>query len=327
MKALVYTAPQQLHYQEYAEPMLASGDALVSIDSVGICGSDMHAFLGHDERRPAPLILGHEVAGITDTGRRVTVNPLVVCKACRFCLSGRDNLCVNRQIISMPPREGGFAERLGMPQENLIDVPEHFSLTKAALVEPIACGWHAARIGRDGVHCDANDASILVIGGGAIGVGVALSLIAQGSANVCLIEPNPLRADYLKSYTGIKVISDDTLKDYDAFDLVIDAVGFEATRELASAKVDPGGVILHIGLGSATGGIDVRRLTLQEITFIGTYTYTAADFRDTATSMFDGHLGTLDWIEERPLKEGQQAFMDIGNGQVAVPKIILKPQL
>ena len=82
---------------------------------------------------------------------------------------------------------------------------------------------------------------------------------------------------------------------------------------------------MHIGLGSAEGGLDVRRLTLQEISFIGTYTYTAADFRATAQAMFKGQLGTLDWYETRPLEAGSQAFEDIRNGQVEAPKVILKP--
>ena len=123
MKALIYTAPHALEFRDAADPLVSEGDVLIKVDSVGICGSDMHAFLGHDGRRPAPLILGHEVAGVTADGRRVTVNPLVSCGACRFCLSGRDNLCMERQIISMPPREGGFAEKLVMPEQNLISVP------------------------------------------------------------------------------------------------------------------------------------------------------------------------------------------------------------
>jgi hypothetical protein len=74
-------------------------------------------------------------------------------------------------------------------------------------------------------------------------------------------------------------------------------------------------VIVHIGLGSATGGLDIRRMTLQEITFIGTYTYTAQDFRDTAQAMFDGRLGALDWTETRPLSDGASAFGDIRAGR------------
>ncbi|MCP4315470.1 MAG: galactitol-1-phosphate 5-dehydrogenase, partial [Hyphomicrobiales bacterium] len=87
----------------------------------------------------------------------------------------------------------------------------------------------------------------------------------------------------------------------------------------------PGGVIMHIGLGGGTGDFDFRRMTLQEITFIGTYTYTADDFRATAQAIFDGRLGALDWIESRPLSQGQSAFEDILAGRVEAPKIILKP--
>jgi threonine dehydrogenase-like Zn-dependent dehydrogenase len=91
-----------------------SGECLVRVEAVGICGSDMHAYLGHDERRPAPLILGHEAAGVVVDGplqgKRVTVNPLATCGKCRACLSGRNNLCPNRQILSMVPRQGAFAE-------------------------------------------------------------------------------------------------------------------------------------------------------------------------------------------------------------------------
>lgn len=108
-------------------------------------------------------------------------------------------------------------------------------------------------------------------------------------------------------------------------DLVIDGVGIEATRAAASAAVRPGAVITHIGLGSATGGLDIRRMTLQEICFIGTYTYTAQDFRDTAAAIFDGRLGALDWPVMCPLSEGAQAFGDLRAGRVAAPKIILVP--
>jgi L-iditol 2-dehydrogenase len=109
------------------------------------------------------------------------------------------------------------------------------------------------------------------------------------------------------------------------FDMVVDGVGFDATRATASAHTRPGGVIMHIGLGGGTAGLDIRRMTLQEITFTGTYTYTAQDFRDTAAAMFAGHLGALDWTEARPLADGAAAFADIRSGATSAPKIILKP--
>ena len=107
--------------------------------------------------------------------------------------------------------------------------------------------------------------------------------------------------------------------------MIIDAVGYAATRATASEQVLPGGVIAHVGLGEDNGGFDVRRYTLQEVTFIGTYTYTAQDFRDTASAIFDGRLGPLDWIDHRPLAEGAAAFKDLRAGDVASPKIVLDP--
>lgn len=328
MKALVYDGVETLTYRDMPTPEAGKDTQLIRVDAVGICGSDMHAYLGHDERRPAPLILGHEAAGVIHggarSGERVTINPLVTCGTCRACKAGRDNLCATRQIISMPPREGAFAEWVTMPARNLVTVPDGVSLTKAALAEPIACGWHAARLAL-GVVGNASDTRALVLGGGAIGLGGALSLRAQGVTDVTVLEPNPTRRTYLLEQCGQMAISPDDLGVQDMFDIVLDGVGYGTTRATASAHTRPGGVIAHIGLGEATGGLDIRRMTLQEITFIGTYTYTADDFRATAAAIFDGHLGPLDWTAERSLAEGQAAFQDIRAGRVAQPKIILIP--
>ena len=324
MKALVYTGPEELAFRSVPDPVAEDGDLLIRVDSVGICGSDMHAYLGHDERRPAPLILGHEGAGTVVggpyDGQRVAINPLVTDPESAASRSGRENLCPSRQIISMPPREGAFAQFVSMPERNIVPVPPHIALEQAALAEPIAVSWHAVKLGLNALHPD-DERRAHVIGGGAIGLAAALSLRALGIERVTLAEPNEVRAAYLADTCGIHI---DNAPGGD-IPLVVDAVGFGGTRAAASAMVSPGGVIVHIGLGSAEGGLDIRRVTLQEITFIGAYTYTAQDFRDTCAAMFDGRLGALDWVETRPLCEGAQAFDDIRRGRVAAPKTVLKP--
>jgi threonine dehydrogenase-like Zn-dependent dehydrogenase len=329
MKALIYTGSEQLNYGDADYPVPGEDEVIIKVDSVGICGSDMHAFLGHDERRPAPLILGHEVAGHVvggkDDGKRVTVNPLVTCGACSACTSGRDNLCPDRQIISMPPREGGFAQFVAIHMSNIVEVPDDFSLEKASLAEPVACGWHAVRLAKSALDKEMPQVRALVIGAGAIGVGAALSLTCFGVRDVTVLEPNEIRRQYLAKTTGMVVSDQGDLSGAAQFDLVIDAVGFAQTREMASRVILPGGVIIHIGLGSAEGGLDIRRATLQEITFLGTYTYTAEDFRATAQALFDGRLGSLDWYETLSLSEGAKAFADIRQGTVQASKIILKP--
>lgn len=324
MKALVYDGAETLGFREVPEPLRRPGEHLIKVDAVGICGSDMHAYLGHDSRRPAPLILGHEAAGVIVGGprdsARVTVNPLVTCGTCAACVAGRENLCPGRQIISMPPREGAFAEYISMPEVNLVAVPDGFPLTKAALAEPLAVGWHASRLGLGALHGSVRPRA-LILGGGAIGLAAALSLRAMGVDEITIAETNDGRRAFLAERCGEQV----TASPEGLYPLVVDAVGYAGTRALASAHAGPGGVIVHIGLGEDAGGLDVRRMTLQEITFIGTYAYDAKDFRDTAQAIFAGRMGALDWTEMRALDNGAAAFADLRAGRVAAPKIVLRP--
>ena len=179
---------------------------------------------------------------------------------------------------------------------------------------------HTARLAIESLH-PAMERRAIVIGGGAIGLAAALALKAMGLEDVTIAEPNDTRRAFLNERCGQKAVA----KAEGNAPMVIDAVGYGGTRAIASELVQPGGVIGHVGLGDSKEGLDVRRVTLQEITFIGTYTYTAQDFRDTAAAIFDGRLGPLDWTEARPLSEGAQAFADIRAGVVAAPKIILSP--
>lgn len=324
MRALVYTGVETLEMRDVPMPLAEPHQALVRVNASGICGSDMHAYLGHDERRPVPLILGHEAAGeVVETGRRVTINPLVSCGDCDACKRGRDNLCPDRMIISMPPAEGAFAPYVAIAETNLVTVPEHVSYTQAALAEPLACGWHAVRLAEEAADRPLDQTRCLVIGGGAIGVGAALALRAFGAVDITVVEPNDTRRAVLDTVDGFTAVGQGGFDGH--AHVVIDAVGYAATRADATALTHPGGVIAHIGLGESTGGLDIRRMTLQEITFIGTYTYTMADFRETAQAIFDGQLGPLDWVESRPLDAGAQAFSDLRAGKVAAPKVILIP--
>ena len=330
MKALVYTGPETMEFRDEPEPA-ADGEVVVAVEACGICGSDMHAYLGHDERRPAPLILGHEAAGRivggARDGERVAINPLVTCGTCDDCLSGRSNICPQRQIISMPPRPGAFAGFTRVPERNLVDVPDDMDLSLAALSEPVATSYHAVGMAERAAHRPLTASRATVLGGGAIGLAAAGILKSRGCAEVLIAETNDLRRQALARW--------DVAESYDptseasppeaSQDIVVDAAGFSPTRAEASRLVRPGGVILHIGLGGGEGGLDIRKLTLQEVTFIGTYTYTMTDYRETLAGLHRGRFGPIEWAEERPLEEGGQAFRALQEGQVAAGKIILKP--
>lgn len=331
MKALVYQGPNQIAYTDFAEPVAGPDEVVVRVGAVGICGSDMHAYQGHDERRPAPLILGHEAAGVVETGpdagRRVVINPLVSCGVCADCMGGRANICAKREIISMPPRQGAFAERIVVSSRNLIDIPDGMDMSRAALAEPLATSWHGVRLVARHADRPISELRAMVLGAGAVGLGAALAFRAFGATSVKVCETNPLRRE-----TALRAGFDDVVDPSEpgalaegVADVVIDAVGNKPTRRAAVHAVRPGGVIVHIGLGDGVDGLDARRLTLQEIALVGAYTYTMADFRATVAAMASGALGDFEWVEERNLSDGAAAFADLLEGRAAAAKIVLRP--
>jgi threonine dehydrogenase-like Zn-dependent dehydrogenase len=331
MRALVYTGPNTLTYRDEPDPAPLAGEALVKVEAVGICGSDMHAYHGFDERRPAPLILGHEAAGVVVSGamkgKRVTVNPLVTCGHCDLCIGGRSHLCRSRQILSMMPRPGAFAELVRVPEQNLVEVPDGFDLVQSALAEPVAVCHHAVNLGLRSLARPVAQARCAVLGGGAIGLASALVLAMHGARGISVAETNAARRTTVERAGPFDAYAPGTTTApaTASIDLVLDAVGAEATRAEACRLVSPGGVIVHIGLLPGSGGIDVRKLTLQEVTFVGTYCYTMLDFRETVAALASGRLGDISWFEQRPLSDGARAFHDIDTGATGAAKIILRP--
>ena len=329
MKALVYTAPNTIEYRNELDPNLVADESLVRIDAVGICGSDLHAYLGHDSRRVPPLILGHEVCGTVvegpRTGVKAVLNPLITCGECDDCVNGLTNLCKDRKLIGMN-RPGAFAEFITIPTKNIVEVPIDSDSTKLALTEPAAVSLHAVRLVEKIAVRPISEGAALVIGGGAVGLFCVYFLLDYGCKNITLAETNADRRMTIEKL-GLCDVVDPVKTDLesDGFDSVLDAVGNEHTRRSSIQAVKPGGVIMHIGLSDAHGEMDVRKMTLAEVTFIGTYTYTALDFRVAARKIQNGEIGTLDWVDERSLAQGSTSFQELIQGQVASPKIVLRP--
>ena len=334
MKALVYTQPNEIQLLERPYPEIDDGEVIVRIDAVGICGSDMHAFHGHDPRRNPGLVLGHEFSGtIADTrapslqsGTRVTGNPLITCGHCEYCEQGRDNLCVNRTMVGMT-RPGAFAQYMSIPASSIIEIPPEMPAAHAAVTEPAATALHALNLSMRALTRPLPETRTLVIGGGAIGMLSALLLRSYGCRTVELAEVNPLRRASAARHAGCHTFNPlETAAPDNRFDFVIDAVGAKATRALALAAVKPGGVIMHIGLQDWASEIDMRKLTLAEITLLGSYTYSMADLRATVQALHQGAFGSLEWLDIRPLDEGGQVFAELDKGRIAASKVILTPE-
>jgi 2-desacetyl-2-hydroxyethyl bacteriochlorophyllide A dehydrogenase len=333
LKVLVYTQPHQVQLQERRYPQLEKDEVILKIDAVGICGSDMHAYHGHDPRRLPGLVLGHELAGtVADSaakhvrpGTRVTANPLITCGYCEYCVQGRNNLCENRTMVGMT-RPGAFAEYMSIPASSLIDMPQDMNAVQAALTEPAATALHAINLTMRALTRPLPECHALVIGGGAIGMLSALLLRSYGCSDVTMAEVNPLRRQSAEHHALCKTYDPlDGSPLENAFDFVIDAVGAKPTRNTALASVKPGGVVMHIGLQDWASEIDMRKLTLAEITLLGTYTYTTADMRATVNALYQGAFGNLEWVETRPMSDGAQAFDDLHKGRTASAKVVMLP--
>ena len=135
MKALVYTGTEKLEYKDHAEPNLIEDESVIKVLASGICGSDMHAYHGKDERRVPPLILGHEISGIVEVGKnigqKVIINPLISCGDCQFCNSNNEHLCEQRALIGMNKpfvKEGGLAEFVAVPDSNINNLPNKLDI-------------------------------------------------------------------------------------------------------------------------------------------------------------------------------------------------------
>lgn len=325
MKALVYTAPLESRVMDVDAAVAGDGESIVDLAFCGICGSDMHAWHGHDERRLPPLVLGHEAVGMVShgdkSGQRVAINPLMTCGACPACSSGATHLCPEREMIGMK-RPGGFAEQVAIKSSNLFTIPDHLKFEDAALAEPLACCVHAIRLLTADYSKD-KDQRMVILGGGAIGLLSAMVAVAAGYHDVWIAEVNEMRRAMLeqcvaaKAYNPIETAPTDRPIAY-----VLDAVGTGMTRKASTSLIAPGGIIVHIGLQDNEPGLDTRYLTLQEVTFMGTYCYTDGDFAEALDLLAKGTIDGKGFTEIRPLDDGASGFLDIHHGK-APPKIIL----
>lgn len=326
MDALVYTDVMHCELKDYEMPKAQANHTLIDISLCGICGSDMHAWHGHDARRVPPLILGHEVVGkALDgplAGQLVAVNPLLSCGACVSCLNGAAHLCGERELIGMR-LPGGFAQYVAVKDENVTALSGAIANSDAALAEPLACVVHAMRLMTNEYQASRTD-RMVILGGGAIGLLAGLLAKHLGYRDIHIAEVNEGRRKVLDQVVGVTSYNPiETAPDAHSVPLVFDAVGTGRTRQASIELVRPGGMCLHIGLQDNEPGLDTRYITLQEVTFKGSYCYSPADFAEAVGLLEAGHINGRGWCDVRPLAHGQQAFTDIHEGK-APPKIILE---
>lgn len=337
MKALVYTAPRKLEYQDWPDPELGPGDALVRIHAAAVCGSDLHGWLGHSRGRVPPLVLGHEMAGevvevhsaqaAVGPGTRVTVYPILGCGHCAYCSSGRDYLCPRRKVLGLQVA-GGFAEYLKVPIANLNPIPAEVDFTRAALAESLACGLHmAGLVGQE-------RGPLAILGAGPLGLMGLEAAHQLNFPNVAVVEINPHRSEIARKLGADLTVNPkeaNALEELQRFfgeegcAVIFDAAGFSVTRQLALRLVRPGGLIILAGLGEQETALDCVEIIRREIRLAGAFAYSRREFQKAVDWIVDGPLATADWISEAPLADGQRIFEELVKPDSTRIKVVLKP--
>ncbi len=238
------------------EPEPTEGTVVVDVRSVGICGSDVHLVA----MGPLPVTLGHEFAGTTADGARVTVRPYAACGRCPACAEGRRQQCP-RLLGAMygVSLDGGMAERIAVEAQCVIPLPDDLPMEHAGLVEPIAVAVHGVH--RGGV---APGSRVLVIGAGPIGL-CAVAAARHEGAEVDVAESLAARGERAEAL-GARVGEG---RDYD---VVVDCAGTQGSADLAVRAVRSGGVVSLVGTHWAPVALPMS-LQMKEVTLVPSFTY------------------------------------------------------
>jgi 2-desacetyl-2-hydroxyethyl bacteriochlorophyllide A dehydrogenase len=320
MKAVVVTGPGQVELGDVADPSPAPGEVVLQVESVGICGTDLHILDG-DYIATYPAVPGHEFAGrvvavgsgVTDlkVGQGVTADPNVYCGRCPECRHGWENLCRNAEAIGVN-RPGAAAEYVAVPAANCVSMLDD-QLAGSSLVEPLSCAVHGMDV--VGVRIAAR---VLIYGAGPMGLMLTTLSRQTSASDVAVVDLNRARltiaARLGASDTATSAVG---LVNPSQYDVVIDCTGVPAVIQDAIERVAPGGTFLQFGVTAADATVAVRpeKILMDEITITGARAVKRS-FERAATLYQHGAIDPADFVTHRfPLTRFDEALRTFRTGE------------
>ena len=289
-KTFYMTDIEKIEVGEAPMPVAGPDDVIIKVQSVGVCGSDLHYYRSGsigDFKVEFPFILGHEAAGIVAEvgenvrtlapGDRVCMEPGVPCMKCEECLSGHYNLCKDVRFWATPPYDGVLSEYIVHPAAFTFKLPDNMSFTEGALVEPLAIGLHACNQG--GVKLGQ---TVVIMGAGCIGLVSLLAARAYGATQVVVGDVIDKRLEKAAELGAIPVNtkSEDIvakvmeLTDGRGADVCIDCAGFSSTVDNCLSAARPAGTVIIVGLGEdRVNGFNSSVMSTKELTVKSIFRY------------------------------------------------------
>ena len=345
MKAAVLSGPLDVRIETVATPSIRNNEVLVKVRAAGICGSDMHNYKTGDKPvayQPTPVILGHELSGeVVEVGAVVqglTVGDKVLgtgigkCGTCRWCQQGRSDLCPN---VGLPGygRSGAFAEYVAVPNpqlgKTLFKKPESMSWNEAATIEPLCVSCFAV----EQAMIQPNQ-TVVVLGAGMIGQGVAQVAKAKGAARVIVSEPSVKRLAMAKKLGADVALNP---KEVDVIKAVMEAnsgkkvaVVFECSGvpdafRQALQMVQPYGKVMQVAVFEKNVEISSDLMSLMTHTNVSVRGCGGQRWEMAFELVRSGQVKTADLVtHEFSLDDAKKAFDTQLNSDEAI-KVLIKP--
>ena len=353
MKAVVLKSPKHLEFMDVPEPdLVAENHVLIKVEACGICGSDLRYWsgenpwalhtLGRHVDNPPNIILGHEFAGKVVKvnakkyehllGERVGVQAYRTCGECSFCKTGRENLCRNMMHIGhaqgwgkMDFYPGAYAEYCLGWADLLHPIPDHISFAEAAMSDILCVAVHV--VGRANIY---KGATILCIGGGPAGLGIAQVAKTKGAEKIYISDPSPIARRVLEKYNdfivldpGRKNVAEIVGKGRCA--AVFDSVGSAETINMAMPLLEESGTLVNMAVHRTEIKFNALALGSER-----TITTSSNAFYRDLTEAFDllnvGAANVKPWITHRlPLEDYAKAFDLLLQSPKAAYKVVFEP--
>jgi len=316
MKAVVLRGPGEIAVEDRPQPSPAEGEALLKVNMIGLCGSDLNSYRGKNPMASFPRIPGHEIsATVVDriagfhSGDQVTLSPYTSCGKCAACKRGRPNACQYNQTLGVQ-RDGGLTEYLVVPPEKLYTA--NLSLMELCLVEPLTVGFHAVARGRV-TGAD----TVAIIGCGGVGLGAVAAAGFRGARTIG-VDVDDAKLEIARKAGATELINT-SREDLHAKlsqltngfgpDVIIEAIGLPSTFRAAVEEVAFTGRIVYIGYAKEPVAYETRLFVQKELDILGSRNALPEDFRE-VIRMLEEHRFPVDDAVSRivPLEETPEAI-------------------
>lgn len=313
-------SPEKLVLEYKEIPLPAIDEVIIKVKYAGLCGSDVHAYLGELPAVRFPVVPGHEFSGIVvatgkevkrcKKGDRVVAEPFIPCGKCYNCKHALYYLCEELKIMGFQV-DGAFRQYVTVHQERIHFIPQKLDLKVAAFTEPLAVAVHAVKEAKISPQDH-----ILIMGAGTIGL-LALQIAKSLGAEVIITDLFDFKLNIAKNLGGDKTVNVSKTSIEDLFahdfneenvDVVLDCVGIPSDITKLINMVRKG--IKIISIGGITGEkveVPIGQITKKELKIMGSFLYTSQDFEQAMQYLNKGlidvvplisHISPLDKIKE-----------------------------